>query len=50
MAIDEVLRQKRLERQELKDQMQSRNSIKAFLRTAIAAREKVVIKLEGLQN
>ena len=29
VAIDEVLRQKRLERQELKDQMQSRKSTKA---------------------
>ena len=50
VAIDEVLRQKRLERQELKDQMQSRKSTKAFLKAAIAAREKAVIKLEGLQE
>ena len=50
MAIDEVLRQKRLERQELKDQMQSRKSYKALLKSAIAAREKAVIKLEGLQK
>ena len=50
MAIDEVLRQKRLERQELKDQMQSRKSTKALLKAAIAAREKAVIKFEGLQK
>ena len=50
VAIDEVLRQKRLERQELKDQMQSRKSTKALLKAAIAAREKAVIKLEGLQK
>ena len=50
VAIDEVLRQKRLERQELKDQMQSRKSAKALLKAAIAAREKAVIKLEGLQK
>ena len=50
VAIDEVLRQKRLERQELKDQMQSRKSYKALLKSAIAAREKAVIKLEGLQK
>ena len=35
-----VLRQKRLERQELKDQLQSRKSTKANLKAAIAAREK----------
>ena len=46
----EVLRQERLERQELKDRMHSRKSTKALLRTAIAAREKVVIKLDGLQK
>ena len=40
VAIDEVLRQKRLERQELKDQMQSRKSTKALLKAAIAARAK----------
>ena len=50
VAIDEVLWQKRLERQELKDQMQSRKSTKALLKAAIAAREKAVIKLEGLQK
>ena len=50
VAIDEVLRQKRMERQELKDQMQSRKSTKALLKAAIAAREKAVIKLEGLQK
>ena len=50
VAIDEVLRQKRLERQELKDQMQSRKSTKALLRAAITAWEKAVIKLEGLQK
>ena len=50
VAIDEVLRQKRLERQELKDQTQSRKSTKALLKAAIAAREKAVIKLEGLQK
>ena len=50
VAIDEVLRQKRLERQELKDQMQSRKSTKALLRAAISAGEKAVIKLEGLQE
>ena len=49
VAIDEVLRQ-RLERQELKDQVQSRKSTKAHLKAAIAAREKAVIKLEGLQK
>ena len=37
MAIEEVFWQKRLERQELKDQMQSRKSTKALLRAAIAA-------------
>ena len=50
VAFDEVLRQKRLERQELNDQMQSRKSTKALLKAAIAAREKAVIKLEGLQK
>ena len=50
VAIDEVLRQKRLERQELKDQMQSRKSTKALLKAAIAAREQAVLKLEGLQK
>ena len=50
VAIDEVLRQKRLERQDLKDQMQSRKSTKALLKAAMAAREKAVIKLEGLQK
>ena len=50
VAIDEVLRQKRLERQELKDQMQSRKSTKALLKAAIATRDKAVIKLEGLQR
>ena len=50
VAIDEVLRQKRLERQELKDQMQFRKSTKALLKSVIAAREKAVIKLEGLQK
>ena len=40
VAIDEVLRQSRLERQELKDQMQSRKSTKALARAAIAVREK----------
>ena len=50
VAIDEVLRQKRLERQELKDQMQPRKSTKALLKAAIAVREKAVIKLEGLQK
>ena len=50
VAIHEVLRQKMQERQELSDQMQSRKSTKALLRTAIAAQEKVVIKLEGLQK
>ena len=50
VAIDEVLRQERLERQELKEQMQSRKSTKAFLKAAIAAREQAVIKLEGLQK
>ena len=47
VAIDEVLR---LERQELKDQMQSRKSTKALLRAVIAAREKGVIKREGVQK
>ena len=37
-------------RQELKDQMQSRKSTKTLLKAAIAAREKAVIKLEGLQK
>ena len=46
----EVLRQMRSERQELKDQMHSRKSMQVLLRTAIAAREKVVIKLDGLQK
>ena len=50
VAIDDVLRPKSLERQELKDQMQSRKSTKALLKAAIAAREKAVIKLEGLQK
>ena len=45
VAIDEVLRQKWLERQELKDQMQSSKSTKA-----LSAREKAVIKLDGLQE
>ena len=49
-VIDEVLRLKRQERRELKDQMQSRKSTKALFRTAIGAREKAVIKLEGLQK
>ena len=49
-AIDEVLRLKRQERQELKDQMQSRKSTKALLRTAFGAREQAVIKLEGPQK
>ena len=40
VAIDEVLRQKRLERQELKDRMQSRKLTKALLRAAIAARKR----------
>ena len=43
VAIDEVLRQKGLE-------TQSRKSSKALLKAAIAAREKAVIKLEGLQK
>ena len=47
VAIDEVPRQ---ERQDLKDQMQSHKSTESLLRTAIAARKKVVIKLEGLQK
>ena len=50
VATNEVLRQKRLDRQELKDQMQSRKSTKALLKAAIAAREKAVLKLEGLQK
>ena len=44
MAIDEVLRLK------IRDQVQSRKSTKALHRTAIAAWEKVVIKLEDLQK
>ena len=48
VPIDEVPRQKR-QRQQLKEKMQSRKSTKALLRTASAAREKV-IKLEGLQE
>ena len=47
VAIDEVLRQKRLERQELKDQMQSRKSTKALLNAATAAREKVCHQARG---
>ena len=47
VAIDEVLRQKRLERQELKDQMQSRKATKALLKAAIAAREKAAAVAEG---
>ena len=50
VAIDEVFRQKRLERQELKGQMQSRKSTKALPKAAIAAKEKAVIKLQGLQK
>ena len=50
VAIDEVLQQKRLERQEPKDQSQSRKSTKALLRAATAAREQAVIKLEGFQK
>ena len=50
VAVDEVLRQKRLQRQELKGQVQSRKSTKALLKAAIAAREQAVIKLEGLQK
>ena len=51
VAIDEVPPQKMQERQEeVKDQMQSRKSTKALVRTAIAALVKVVIKLEGLQK
>ena len=42
MAIDEALRQKRSERQELEDQMQSLKSTNSLLTTAIAAREKVI--------
>ena len=49
-AIDEVLRLKRQERQELKDQMQFCKSTEALLRTAIGARGKAVIKLEGLKK
>ena len=50
VAIDEVLRQKRLGGRGLGDRMQSRKSTKALLKAAIAAREKAVIKLEGLQK
>ena len=50
VAIDKVLLQKRLERQELKVQMQSRKSTKALLRGAIAATQKAVIMLESLRK
>ena len=50
MAIDEILRQKRLERQELKDQMQSRKSTKALLLKGLQKEEMDLTQLRLLKQ